>query len=482
MKRRVIFLAILLPALLLPVFGAQAGKVKRVGPLKDCRVVMVIAPENFRDEEYTEPRKILEEAGARIIVAADVIPAQTEKGEHILPECRGMLGLKVRPEVTLAEALEAAQTGGMMDAVIFVGGPGSAKYAENAKALELARVAKMRRKIVAAICLAPTILAKAGLLRDRNATVWVGAKDKLKEAGAKYSTEGIVVDGRIVTADGPQSSKKFGETIHDILVRKALYRKEADAQISPVSALIKEQKFAEAHALLDKVRLMGDALAGTAEGALLARADIYRAEGKKEKALQTLKKYEKGFEGFRDSDLSPLIVFKTAEMLKEMNKKEEAAEYFTKILTMDADDFEEGSDGYRNYRFAARISLGEIRLAQKKYVEALDSYLAAVHQRYAAFKDSGSEKKMRDDCSVRAVGAAGKLLGCEPDEEMSQVVESALTAEEYLFTLGMLYYNDKRNAEAKSVFEELAKHFPDSGLLKKIPEDARSDPEPEETS
>ncbi len=482
MKRRVIFLVTFLAVLLLPVFGAQAGKAKHVGPLKDCRVVMVIAPENFRDEEYTEPRKILEEAGARIVVAADVIPAQTEKGERVLPECRGMLGLKVRPEVTLAEALGAAQTGGMMDAVIFVGGPGSAKYVENAKALELARVAKMRRKIVAAICLAPAILAKAGLLKDRKATVWKGEKDTLEEAGAGYTTESVVVDGRIVTADGPQSAKKFGETIHDILVRKALYKKEADEQISPVSALIKEQKFAEAHALLDKVRYMGTKPAGTAAGALLARADIYRAEGKNEQALQTLKEYEKGFEGFRDSDLYPLIVFKAAEMLKEMNKKEEAAEYFTKILAMDADDFDQGPYGYRNYRFAARVSLGDIRLAQKKYVEALDFYLAAVHQRYAAFKDSGSEKKMRDDCSVRAVGAAGKLLGCEPDEEMSQVVESALTAEEYLFALGVLYYNDERNAEAKSVFEELAKHFPDSELLKKIPEDARSDPESEETS
>ena len=482
MKRRVIFLVAFLAALLLPAFGAQAGKAKRVGPLRDCRIVMVIAPENFRDEEYTEPRKILEEAGARIVVAADVIPVQTEKGENVLPECKGMLGLKVRPEVTLAEALEAARTGGMMDAVIFVGGPGAAKYAENAKALELARVAKMRRKIVAAICLAPTILAKAGLLKDRNATVWAGAKDKLKEAGAKYSTEGVVVDGRIVTADGPQSAKKFGETIRDILVRKAWYRKGADEQISPVSALIKEQKFAEAHTLLDKVRLMSDAPAGTAAGALLARADVYRAEGKNEQSLQTLKESEKGLEGFRDSDLYPLIVFKTAETLKEMNRKEEAAEYFTKILAMEADDFEDGPDGYRNYHFAARASLGEIRVEQEKYVEALDSYLVAVHQRYAAFKDSGAEKKMKDVCSARAAEAAGKLLGCEPDKEMRQVVESALAAEEYLFALGMLYYNDERNAEAKSVFGKLAKHFPDSELLKKIPEDARSDPESEETS
>ncbi|MFH1550047.1 MAG: DJ-1/PfpI family protein [Planctomycetota bacterium] len=482
MKRRVIFLMAFLAALLLPALGAQAGKATRVGPLNDCRVIIVIAPENFRDEEYTEPRKILEDAGARIIVAADVIPAQTEKGEEVLPECKGMLGLKVRPEVTLAQALEAARTGGMMDAVVFVGGPGAAKYAENAKALELACVAKMRRKIVAAICLAPTILAKAGLLKDRNATVWAGAKDKLKEAGAKYSTEGVVVDGRIITADGPQSSKKFGETIHDILAYKAKYREEADEQVGPVSALIKEQKFAEAHALLDKVRSMGKIPAGTAAGALLARADVYRAEGKNEQSLQTLKEFEKGLDGFRDSDLYPLVVFRTAEMLREMNRKEEAAEYFTKILAMDADDFEEGPDGYRNYHFAARVHLGEIRVEQEKYVEALDSYLAAVHQRYAAFKNSGAEKEMRENCSASAAEAAGKLLGCEPDKEMRQVVESALAAEEYLFALGMLYYNDERNAEAKSVFEKLANHFPDSELLKKIPEDARSDPEPEETS
>ena len=63
---------------------------------------------------------------------------------------------------------------GAFDAVIFVGGGGSEVYFDDPKAHNIARKAFKAKKLVCAICIAPSILAKAGLLEGRKATVWEG--------------------------------------------------------------------------------------------------------------------------------------------------------------------------------------------------------------------------------------------------------------------------------------------------------------------
>ena len=73
-------------------------------------------------------------------------------------------------------------------------------------------------KILAAICIAPALLAKAGVLQDKKATVWSGPMDKspvniLKEGGAIYQNEDVVVDNNIITANGPEAAAKFGEAL-----------------------------------------------------------------------------------------------------------------------------------------------------------------------------------------------------------------------------------------------------------------------------
>jgi len=73
---------------------------------------MVIAPENFRDEEYARPREILESAGYAVVVAS-----------RSRETARGMLGMRVQPELLLSEARAADY-----DAVVFVGGSGAQTY------------------------------------------------------------------------------------------------------------------------------------------------------------------------------------------------------------------------------------------------------------------------------------------------------------------------------------------------------------------
>jgi protease I len=167
-----------------------------------ARVLMVVAPERFRDEELFDTRAVLESRGHSVVVAS------THAGE-----CPGSRGGRV-----LAEAVLGDQRAADFDAVVFVGGGGSKLLWRDEDALRLAREAQAGAKVLGAICLAPVILANAGVLRGKNATV-AGTEAKTIEAqGATYSGPGVTVDGNIVTANGPKSSTAFGESIAGLLV------------------------------------------------------------------------------------------------------------------------------------------------------------------------------------------------------------------------------------------------------------------------
>ena len=170
-------------------------------PLSGKKILMVIAHKDFRDEEYREPRKVLEDAGAQITVASSSMNA-----------CKGMLGMQVKPDLLYTDA-----RAGDYDAVVFVGGNGAQEYWEDPKAHAIAREADKAGKIVSAICIAPVILANAGLLKGKEATVWPSESGQIEGKGARYRKAGVVRDGRFVTADGPASAAAFGKKLVEAL-------------------------------------------------------------------------------------------------------------------------------------------------------------------------------------------------------------------------------------------------------------------------
>ena len=165
-------------------------------------VLMIIAKQNFRDEEFAEPRKILERAGAQVTVACSS-----------LQEAAGVLGkVRVKPDITL-EQVNATD----YDAVIFVGGPGAKEHWDDPAAHRIAREAHEAGKLVCAICIAPVTLANAGVLEGKRATVFHGESATLQEAGAIYTGTSLEQDGTIITADGPKAAAAFGNAIRDAL-------------------------------------------------------------------------------------------------------------------------------------------------------------------------------------------------------------------------------------------------------------------------
>jgi protease I len=69
--------------------------------------------------------------------------------------------------------------------------------------------------VLGAICIAPTILAKAGVLKGKQATVWDAKGEQiaiLKAAGARYTGNEVTVDALLVTGNGPNAAEEFGRT------------------------------------------------------------------------------------------------------------------------------------------------------------------------------------------------------------------------------------------------------------------------------
>jgi protease I len=77
---------------------------------------------------------------------------------------------------------------------------------------------------VAAICIAPVILAKAGLLTHKKATVFSSEIETIEELGAYYTGMDVTVDGNIITAYGPQSTLRFAKRIADSIHQQELIK------------------------------------------------------------------------------------------------------------------------------------------------------------------------------------------------------------------------------------------------------------------
>lgn len=163
---------------------------------------MVLAREMFRDEEYDIPRRILERGGVNVAVASSVFG-----------EAEGKYGLTAPVDLLIGDADMADY-----DGIIFVGGVGATEYFDHPAAHGLARESLEQRKITAAICIAPHILAAAGLLEGKKATCFPSEAEAIESYGADYTGAPVEIDGLIITANGPEAAEEFGLAVLDELV------------------------------------------------------------------------------------------------------------------------------------------------------------------------------------------------------------------------------------------------------------------------
>lgn len=165
------------------------------------RVVMVLPPSGFRDEELIDTVKILNASSVLTVVAGPDVGIS-----------RGMLGTNIQIEIPLAQ-LDLEK----FDAVVFVGGTGSLEYVNNPLATSVAGEAIRKGKIVGASSTAPMILASAGLLKGVSVTGFTGNRQALASAGATYTGKPVERDRLVITSSGPAATVPFAKAIAEAI-------------------------------------------------------------------------------------------------------------------------------------------------------------------------------------------------------------------------------------------------------------------------
>ena len=201
-------------------------------PLAGKKVLMIIAHKDFRDEEYREPRKVLEDAGAQVIVASSSMNV-----------CKGMLGMQVKPDVLYTDV-----KGDDCDAVVFVGGTAPRSTGRTRRPTARPRGRQGGEDRLGDLYRARDPLRTRGSSR-KEATVWPSESGQIEGKGARYRKAGVVRDGRIVTADGPESAAVREEAGRGVvLVRELGFRlQESDLGVQcPRSSDTEGNKGAEA--------------------------------------------------------------------------------------------------------------------------------------------------------------------------------------------------------------------------------------------
>ena len=164
--------------------------------------ILIMATDGFEESELFGPRAILQQRGAKVMLAA---PTATP----IQATVRDDPGRTISPDIRIAEA--KAEN---FDALLLPGGvinPDALRTDPIAVALVQAFV--RAGKPVAAICHGPWLLVEADLLDGRKATGWHSIRTDLRNAGAVLSDERVVRDGPIITAQAPEDVDAFTEAL-----------------------------------------------------------------------------------------------------------------------------------------------------------------------------------------------------------------------------------------------------------------------------
>jgi protease I len=160
--------------------------------------VAVLATQGFEQAELLEPRKALNNEGARTFVISPL------KDKIRAWDMRDW-GLEVKVDIPLDSA-----DPNEYDALLLPGGVQNPdKLRMNDKAVQFVRAFFEAGKPVAAICHAPWMIIEAGFAKGRTLTSWPALKTDLVNAGAKWVDEQVVTDNGLVTSRKPDDIPAF---------------------------------------------------------------------------------------------------------------------------------------------------------------------------------------------------------------------------------------------------------------------------------
>ena len=168
------------------------------------KVALVIAHNGYQATEYNQTKQALEAAGIEVVtVSDDANRATAHDGSQAHVDC------------TINDLVVRHYNG-----IFLIGGPGALHHLDIPLMHQKLAEAYAIGSAYGAICIAPRILAKINLLRDKKATGW--DKDNallpiFKAHGVFFIDQPVVIDGNVVTANGPTAASAFGAAIASVL-------------------------------------------------------------------------------------------------------------------------------------------------------------------------------------------------------------------------------------------------------------------------
>ena len=167
--------------------------------------VMVILAEGFEEIEAVTIIDILRRANIDVVSVGLI--SKTIKGSHNI--------------IILSDSLLDSELDKLSEyqMVVLPGGlPGSYNLRDDDRVISLLQKLNQEKKYTAAICAAPIVLAKAGLLDGKKATSYPSQLEKLSLTTTTIVKESVVVDGTVITSRGPATAIEFSLTLVETLV------------------------------------------------------------------------------------------------------------------------------------------------------------------------------------------------------------------------------------------------------------------------
>jgi protease I len=166
--------------------------------------VAVLMTDGVEQIEYTSPRQFLEEHGAKVtLVSPKAIGEDVLGFNHLMPADT----FKVEMDVRDARPIE-------FDLLLLPGGVANPDNLRLSKeSIIFIREFAREDKPIAAICHGPWTLIDAGIAEAKHVTSWPSLREDLRNAGAEWTDEELVVDGKLITSRKPADLPVFNNAL-----------------------------------------------------------------------------------------------------------------------------------------------------------------------------------------------------------------------------------------------------------------------------
>jgi len=185
----------------------------------DGKKIAILATDGFEQSELIEPKKALEQAGAQTFVVSP-------KSGEIKGWNHSDWGEKVAVDLSLDNAKPDD-----FDALVLPGGVMNPdRLRSDQKAVQFVKSFVADQKPIAAICHGPWTLIEANAVRNRRMTSWPSLQTDLRNAGAHWVDQQVVVDGGILTSRKPDDIPAFNDKMLELFASRRTESEQTAAQ------------------------------------------------------------------------------------------------------------------------------------------------------------------------------------------------------------------------------------------------------------